>query len=296
MFNKTKPLDRENAIALFTRLQNRALQPGDLIDLADVTFDGDETWVDGMMAGTDLHDPDYVIFQYFTDPATRILDVGANRGYSVSSMRAAGCLSQIMSFEVSEAFRTSLARVKEIEAGRHDYVICGVGDESGTAEFFIPTVNGLCLSALTTANTDMLVPEGVVSNIELYVDNYMPATHKRKVTDVKICRMVSKIDRLDSLVPPGDDIVAIKLDVEGLEYQALRGGENLLKATYPLLVAEGANYHEALIAYLQGIGYVRAQRQENTLILPDAAPTELNAFFVHESHIASYQKVGLVSA
>jgi len=138
-----------------------------------VTFDGDPRLVDGMLASKTLHDEDYAIFKYFDASAGTILDVGANWGYSVGSIRTTGSNSPIISFEVLPAFAGCLARVKELDGGRYDYVISGVGPSRGTIVFLTPTINGLALSALTTASSGPLNPS-IINNIVSYVQKYLP--------------------------------------------------------------------------------------------------------------------------
>lgn len=70
---------------MFTRLTTGHSRPQDFIALEDVRYDASDDWVDGMMAAQTLHDEDYIVFSHFRDPGTRVLDVGANRRYSVAS-------------------------------------------------------------------------------------------------------------------------------------------------------------------------------------------------------------------
>lgn len=277
---------------MFTRLTNGHSRPGDFIALEDVRYDASDDWVDGMMATQTLHDEDYIVFSCFRDPNTRVLDVGANRGYSVASMRAAGCLAHITSFEVSEAFRSSLQRVRDIEGDRYSFHVTGVGATPGSIEFFIPVVNGTTLSALTTGNPSGLHVESVVKNIVDYAMSYIGSPPY----EVRICRMPALIDRLDNLVGPGSRIVAAKFDVEGLEYEALSGAVEILRRDKPLLMIEGGNFNLDVRAFLKGLGYVLAQREGAMLSQPVQPPARPNAFYVCEELIPDYVALGLWDA
>ncbi len=55
--------------------------------------------------------------------------------------------------------------------------------------------------------------------------------------------------RLDQLIPPDLPVAFIKIDVEGAEYQVIRGGRELIKRSRPCIVFEfglgGSNYYHA---------------------------------------------------
>lgn len=96
-----------------------------------------------MLAAKSVHDPDYQIFAHFRHSMGRIIDVGANWGYPVGSIRATESDCPIVSFEVSPAFEPYLAAIKEIDPFGYDYLICGVGSgEQRKHTFYIPAVNG----------------------------------------------------------------------------------------------------------------------------------------------------------
>ena len=274
---------------IFLRLKSGQSHPGDFVTLTDVSFDVNDAWVVDMMASDTLHDEDYVVFSHFRDPATRVLDVGANRGYSVASMRAAGCLAQIMSFEVSEAFRSSLEQVKAIDGDRYSFEVTGVSDREGWIEFFIPVVNGVTLSALTTGNLEDLHVDSIVKNVVDFARSYIHTPPY----EVRVCRMPAAIDRLDRLVPEGPEIVAAKFDVEGLEHAALSGATGILVRDKPLLLIEGGNFDIRVQELLGGLGYTLAQRDGSTLFRPAAPPARSNAFFVATERLPHYIAVGL---
>lgn len=279
----------DETLEIFSRLKSGDSRSGDFVPLTDVSYDVNDAWVEGMMASDALHDEDYVVFSHFRDPATRLLDVGANRGYSVASMRTAGCLAQIMSFEVSEAFRSSLERVKEIDGERYSFVLKGIGDREGSMEFFIPVVNGVTLSALTTGNPKELHVESIVKNV---VD-YARAHIGTPPYEARVCRMLAAIDRLDGLVPDGAEIVAAKFDVEGLEHAALSGAAEILVRDKPLLLIEGGNCNNRVQELLGGLGYILAQREGSMLFRPAATPARSNAFFVATDYLPRYAAMGL---
>lgn len=283
---------RTEVVGLFDRLKSGNSLASDFVDLTTVAFDVRLEWVDAMFRKPSLHDPDYVLFSHFRNPEDWLLDVGANRGYSVASMRTAGSRSRIMSFEVSEAFRASLARVKELEGDRYDFRIIGVARTKGKLKFYAPLVNGLAISALTTANIGGIDPSSFASNIISYIEDWIPPTDKY---DVRLCTFEAEVDSLDALVPAGRRIAAVKLDIEGLEYQALEGARGLLGANRPFLLIEGGHRDQRIISFLAELGYQRAFRDEAVLRIGPTDANSLNGFFLHGERLKEYRDTGLLA-
>ena len=89
-----------------------------------------------------------------------------------------------------------------------------------------------------------------------------------------------EVRRLDDLVRPGP-VVLMKVDVEGMELDVLRGATEILSADHPLLYIEAAEdaQRQPIEAYLAAFGYRIAQRF-------NATPTYL---FLHpQTHAASF--------
>ncbi len=55
---------------------------------------------------------------------------------------------------------------------------------------------------------------------------------------MQVSEIVVKVARLDDLIPPGNSIAFIKLDLEGGEYHALRGGMRLIREQRPFIAFE----------------------------------------------------------
>lgn len=169
----------------------------DFVQMDTITFDANPDWVLGMMEARSLHDEDYAVFGSFRMAMGWILDVGANWGYSVGSLRAAGTDCPILSFEVSPAFAPCLQRVKEVDCYRYEYVISGVGQGAPREHlFYIPTVNGMAIGALTTGTLNTL-NEHMVNNIVNYV-----RTWRCEVTDPELKFLVVpfRINTIDNLL------------------------------------------------------------------------------------------------
>ena len=286
---------REQFEQLISRVKSHLTTECDYILQDSVSFDCDPQWVEGMLLSKTTHDEDYFVFKRFGAAMGVVLDVGANWGYSVGSIRAAGSDCSIISFEVLPAFEASLSRVKELDAGRYDFVISGVGAERGVIEFFIPTVNGRAISALTSASPSSL--NILVDNIVGYMTSN-PMTNK--YYKCQFLRMVCVVNSIDTILATHefevktDPVAAIKMDVEGFEAQALKGAEKTVARDRPLLILEGGNRDADAKAFLDANGYVLTRRIGSQLQQTGGVAEGVNGIFVHPEKIDAYKGIGLM--
>ena len=266
-------------------------------DLSAIAFDGDPSFVPDMLSRDSLHDEDYVVFRGFDDPQSLILDVGANWGYSVSSIEASGAKSGIVSFEAIPMYRPCLAAVSELRSQPYHFFMTALSDEPGELIFTIPVVNNLALSALTTAAEHPHLP-GIVSNVVNHIRQWMSDVEKFNYHLVSFRVPVQRLADVISANPnqfEGRRVVAIKIDVEGMEFPVLRGAEQVLLAHQPLIMAEGGASNDPLIQYLLGLGYLVAQREGSSLSIPSTIdPTRINGFFVHRNQLEAYRGQGIL--
>jgi FkbM family methyltransferase len=230
----------------------------------------------------------------------RILDVGANWGYSVGSIRATGSDCPIVSFEVCPAFEPCLAAIKTIDTFGYDYVICGVGNgERRTQTFYIPAVNGLTLSALTTGTLAGL-NKYMINNVVGHLEQWRPDVTNPILQFVVTECVIDSIDNL--LAQMGSPIsertvAAIKIDVEGLEGEALWGAKTIILRDRPLLLLEGGMSSEGVKPFLDEFGYIVMQCEATKIkVAEDLAQQGSNGVFIHRSRLEEYGTIGLLSA
>lgn len=226
-----------------------------------------------------------------------ILDVGANWGYSVGSIRAAGSDCPVLSFEVSPAFEPCLARIKELDAFGYDFVISGVGKgERRMHDFFIPAVGGTTVAALTTGTIDGL-NAGMVENVAGYLETWRPDI---EYPELKFLVVNCRIDSIDNLMSEATNdlwhgsVVAIKIDVEGLEGDALWGAKNLVARYRPLLLLEGGMHSVGVRPFLDEFGYIGMRRVANQLAPLESSNDGSHTFFIHHSKLEEYLQKGLL--
>lgn len=281
--------------AHFRNLAAQADRPG--CGLASITFDGDPSFVPDMLERDSMHDADYVIFRVFQNPGSLILDIGANWGYSVSSIESSGAKSGIVSFEAIPMYRPCLAAIAELRPKKYHYFMTALSDSTSELIFTIPVINNQGLSALTTAAEKPNI-ESMVGNIVTHIRLWMPEVEGFQYRLVSFRVPVQRIDDVviaNPVVFDGRDIVAIKIDVEGMEFPVLRGAEDLLSSHRPLIMAEDAAQNVSLVHYLSGLGYLMAERDGSTLRLADRASVSgVNGFFIHRDKLEQYRDLGIL--
>ena len=137
---------------------------------------------------------------------TLVLDVGANVGqYALSLRRDGGYRGRILSFEPVAAAYETLARTAANDP-EWDCVQLALSDQDGTAEITVASSSD-CSSFLPFKDTSLSAAPGA----------FPVATESVRIA------------RLDSLAPlKPDDVVLLKLDVEGLEPRVLAGAAETL--------------------------------------------------------------------
>jgi FkbM family methyltransferase len=265
-------------------------------DLSHVKLDGDPRFISDMMARTDPHDEDYIIFRENKDPKSIVLDIGANWGYSVGSLRSVGVKGKIVSFEAIPPYSACLRRIKELESDNYDYLMTALSSEKGSLTFVIPVVSQMALTALASASENPNI-ESLVKNIHHFILNWMPGIEN---VDLRFCRFEVQVDTLNNIILSRSDVFsgfaidAIKVDVEGLEFEVLKGASNVLLQHHPLIMAEGGNRQDRLQEFMSSLGYLFAERRGNQMILIDGRGSAASGFFIHKSRVERYRVQGIL--
>jgi FkbM family methyltransferase len=167
---------------------------------------------------------DFCALRLFGGEGGRLhLDIGANRGQSITAIRICADRPRIISFEPNPKLAAALKRrFGGVEGLRIEPV--GLGSEEGEFELHIPSYRGYVFDGLASTDREMaaswLNPRTLVG--------FDPA--KLSIESVR-CR----IRTLDSfnLAP-----FFMKLDVQGSELRALQGGAQTLERHRPVLLIE----------------------------------------------------------
>ncbi len=140
-------------------------------------------------------------------PSSVCVDVGAHKGAILSEMQRLAPTARHFAFEPIPELAERL-REEFPDARIHD---CALGEQPGRASFNW-VKNAPAYSGLVRRTYDRADP--VIESI-----------------DVEVCR-------LDDVVPATADIAFIKIDVEGGEYDAMRGGAGTIRRCRPIIVFE----------------------------------------------------------
>lgn len=167
------------------------------------------------------------------------LDIGANIGYhSLFVSRLVQDTGRVISFEPIPRLCAQLAESMKLN-GIKNITICnfGLAERDGEAQIFLRDENtgGSSIIDLTRA-------EGFVAQGSMHI----------------------KLRRLDDFLKKSVHVRALKIDVEGYELEALRGGREMLSRDKPVIFIEFSpkiyihDYNEkpiVLIDFLHNIGY-----------------------------------------
>jgi FkbM family methyltransferase len=182
------------------------------------------------------------------------LDVGANRGQSVLSIRAYRKDARIISFEPNPVIYKATQRrfANDPMLTIENY---GLGARAGPITLYIPTYRGLIYDG--NASCSRAVAFEYLGRRTLYFFN--PDL-------VKIEERICSIRTLDSL---GRQPSFVKIDVEGFEYDVILGGLDTLRSHEPVLMFERQYCEPQLFETLAGLGYEHVAVEDGRLLRAD---------------------------
>lgn len=166
-------------------------------------------------------------------------DIGANGGQTAVGIARVLPGARIESFEPNPALTPELAWVKRLLGQRFNHHTFGLGAQPGTMTLHVPHVDDLPVT--TRASLSERVAQDRVGELNRETSR----TAEARPLQVEIKRF----DDLD-LRPHG-----IKIDVEGVELEVLRGMAETLGACRPLLMLEYNNQTGECRSLLATFGY-----------------------------------------
>ena len=182
---------------------------------------------------------DFRALGLFPDDGALYLDIGANRGQSTTSILMMQPQARVELFEPNPHL---LAKLEKL-FGTHPRIgIHGValGDAVGEARLFVPFYRTWMFDGL--ASLDLAsARDWLVGRMYFF-----------RPEDVHIDEITCRVERLDDL---DLDPFLVKIDVQGLELQVLRGGEAMLRTHEPVLLIEAPEPDGDIVAFLRGLGY-----------------------------------------
>jgi FkbM family methyltransferase len=182
---------------------------------------------------------EFYAFGVLPSTARLFLDIGANDGISARSFRLFNTTTPILSIEANPCHQNALRRTKAVLKS-FDYQLVAAGERRGQLILHTPVVRGIALTAYASMDR---------SEVERRVRADMPRSAKR-LRFVETMVPVIPIDDL-ALAPE-----VVKIDVEGLEVEVLRGMVATIERCRPVFMIENDQKNRAGIAeILSPFGY-----------------------------------------
>lgn len=213
---------------------------------------------------------DFKAFSLLSIPKDALfLDIGANRGQSADAIfMNVNKRIRLQLFEPNQLLCQKLSRF----FGNNNQVTInnfGLGEQDSTSPLFVPFYNQWMFDGLAS-----FIEYEAVSWLKNRLFFYNQES-------LKIQKTYCQIKKLDDL---NLDPFFMKLDVQGYEFSALKGGEQTIKKYKPILLIENPDDFEAITDYLQDFGYQIYSFQEGNLI-PNTKG-KLNTFFMTPDRLA----------
>jgi FkbM family methyltransferase len=177
-----------------------------------------------------------------------MLDIGANRGQSIDALRLVVPDCRIVAFEpnpvLAERLRRSYQRKSSV-----DIRAVGLGSDESESLLYLPIYRGFSFDGLASF-IESEAREWLRTRLLWYND-----------TNLTIAVHTCRIKCLDDLNLAPD---FIKIDIQGFEFHALRGGHLTLERHRPALLIETPS--DEVIQYLSDFGYQQYVYQDGRLV------------------------------
>jgi FkbM family methyltransferase len=188
------------------------------------------------------HESEFEILKYLRFPDGECLvDVGANQGQSIESIRLFNKNTKLIAFEPNSLLAQRLRRRYAKYASRTEIRPCGLSDVHETEELHVPIYRGYVYDGLASFDRD--AAERWLNSDTVYL-----FSRKRLHLDKLRC----DVETLDEQkLAPG----FIKIDVQGLEGKVIKGGLATLKEFEPVLLLESPGRSAEMELTLRKLGY-----------------------------------------
>ena len=210
-------------------------------------------------------DGDFQALGLFPDVGEALfLDVGANRGQSADAILMITKNSRIQLFEPNPLLCEKLRRLygNNKRVGINEF---GLGDKAAEQVLFVPFYKKWMFDGLASFDKEK-AGDWLKGRVFFYKDRHLSLRESS-----------CEIRRLDEL---NFNPFFIKLDIQGYEFQALKGGEQTIKTCEPVLLIESPP-EEEVINYLNGFGYQLYAFKEGMFMRGVAGGN--NTFFMTEN-------------
>jgi FkbM family methyltransferase len=217
------------------------------------------------------HDADFAALRVMPGIGEDLaLDIGANHGQSIASIRLMRPNARLVAFEPNPILAGKLARQGKTDPNLEIRAF-GLGAQPGSFRLYIPCYNGWVYDGLASFDRDEAA--NWINADTVYA--YRP---ERLHVEECLCE-VRTLDQ-QALSPS-----FIKIDVQGLEFDVLAGGIETLRRSSPVLMVEQYGTDPRLTELVTGLGYVPHAYESQRLV---AAPSRSsNTFLIPRTRMAA---------
>jgi FkbM family methyltransferase len=210
-----------------------------------------------------VHDPDFNALALLAVDSGLAIDVGANAGQSAVSILAVKPGFEVLSLEPNPSCRQPLSTLSILFGARLRVLNVGAADEPGELTFYVPVRSGRELIEEGTFDRSSLDTTATIERIGHIGVDY--------TLNEIVCPIV-KVDDLDR------DPCFVKIDVQGLELQVLRGMASTIERSRPLVMIERGVDEDSCTSFLSEFGYLRRYWDGNGL--SESPGESVNTFYV----------------
>ncbi len=214
--------------------------------------------------------PDVGVMRYFEIKDPVIVDVGANRGFSIFSFLMIKPMAHIVGFEPMNFFAEALKQ-RYINNPNVTIHSCALGVESSNMRIYVPVYRGYLLDPLASLNYSEAA--NWVNSERFYFFN----PNKLKIEE----ETVSVVPLDDFSLKP--DI--IKIYAQGYEPEVIRGGELTLNQYEPAIMVPARI--PRIDSCLRGFGYTRYAFHKSKLYSEGEGHT--SSWYLKKKHLSLFR-------
>lgn len=196
------------------------------------------------------HEYDFTALKYFKpEPQQVYVDIGSNRGEAITSMLVMSkTKNRIIGFEPNSLI---FSKLKKNFDGNNRIEVnnCGLGDKKQELTLYIPFYRKWMFDGLSSLKYEAA---------EDWLKTRLWRFNMKKLSIKRLSCEVRTLDEFN-LNP-----YFIKIDVQGFEFEVLKGGENTIKTYKPILLIESIS--EEVIQYLKSFGYLFYSFKDNSFL------------------------------
>ena len=214
-----------------------------------------------------VHDPDYLGLPVAcAAPVRVVLDVGANRGQSIVSLKTVFPNAAVHAFEANPLFRQCLEALAASYGDSVRVHAYGLGRGEGRLRFYVPSVGDDVYLEESSTRLDQFSKPWIVEKF-------------RARGELRLRESLVDIRTGDELQLTPD---IVKVDVEGAELDVLVGLQETIARSLATLLVENSDWN-GVTPFLASLGYKPYRWDQDRRRLEPFFGVTTNAFYLHES-------------